>query len=82
EKLIAFRRQEGARLAAFFEEKIAAIQELLNEVPRYEEPRILFAFVLKNAYFCKIISNYFAYEETNTTSLNNIVGRLLRFRTT
>ena len=39
EKLIAFRRQEGARLAAFFEEKIAAIQELLNEVPRYEEPR-------------------------------------------
>jgi len=40
DQLIAFRRQEGARLAAFFEEKIAAIQALLNEVPRYEEPRI------------------------------------------
>ncbi|MBR4828979.1 MAG: YicC family protein [Muribaculaceae bacterium] len=40
EELIAFRRQEGARLATFFEEKIAAIQALLNEVPRYEEPRI------------------------------------------
>jgi uncharacterized protein (TIGR00255 family) len=40
EQLIAFRRQEGARLAAFFEEKIAAIQALLDEVPRYEEPRI------------------------------------------
>ncbi len=40
EQLIAFRRQEGARLAAFFAEKIAAIQELLDEVPRYEEPRI------------------------------------------
>ena len=39
EQLIEFRRQEGARLAAFFEEKIAAIQALLNEVPRYEEPR-------------------------------------------
>lgn len=39
EQLIAFRRQEGARLAEFFEEKIAAIQQLLNEVPRYEEPR-------------------------------------------
>ena len=41
EQLIEFRRQEGERLAAFFEEKIAAIQALLNEVPRYEEPRIL-----------------------------------------
>ena len=41
EQLIEFRRQEGARLATFFEEKIAAIQALLNEVPRYEEPRIL-----------------------------------------
>ena len=41
EQLIEFRRQEGARLASFFEEKIAAIQALLNEVPRYEEPRIL-----------------------------------------
>ena len=40
EQLIAFRRQEGVRLAAFFEEKIAAIQALLDEVPRYEEPRI------------------------------------------
>ena len=39
EQLIEFRRQEGARLATFFEEKIAAIQALLNEVPRYEEPR-------------------------------------------
>ncbi len=39
EQLIAFRRQEGARLATFFEEKIAAIQALLDEVPRYEEPR-------------------------------------------
>ncbi len=40
ERLIEFRRQEGARLAKFFEEKIAAIQALLNEVPRYEESRI------------------------------------------
>ena len=39
EQLIEFRRQEGARLETFFEEKIAAIQALLNEVPRYEEPR-------------------------------------------
>ena len=39
EQLIAFRRQEGERLATFFEEKIAAIQSLLNEVPRYEAPR-------------------------------------------
>lgn len=38
-QLIEFRRQEGTRLASFFEEKIAAIQALLNEVPRYEEPR-------------------------------------------
>ena len=38
-QLIEFRRQEGARLEAFFEEKIAAIQALLNEVPRFEEPR-------------------------------------------
>jgi len=41
EQLIAFRRQEGERLASFFEEKISAIQALLDEVPRYEEPRIL-----------------------------------------
>ncbi len=40
EQLIEFRRQEGARLETFFEEKIAAIQLLLDEVPRYEEPRI------------------------------------------
>jgi uncharacterized protein (TIGR00255 family) len=40
EQLIAFRRQEGARLATFFEEKIAAIQALLDEVPRFEEPRV------------------------------------------
>jgi len=33
--------QATERLATFFEEKIAAIQALLNEVPRYEEPRIL-----------------------------------------
>ncbi len=39
EQLVAFRRQEGIRLAAFFEDKIAAIQTLLDEVPRYEEPR-------------------------------------------
>ena len=39
EQLIEFRRQDGARLETFFEEKIAAIQALLNEVPRYEEPR-------------------------------------------
>lgn len=40
EQLIAFRQQEGAQLASFFEEKIASIQTLLDEVPRYEEPRI------------------------------------------
>ena len=40
EQLIEFRRQEGARLEAFFEEKILAIQALLDEVPLYEEPRI------------------------------------------
>ena len=39
EQLIAFRRQEGERLARFFEEKIAAIQALLDEVPKYEVPR-------------------------------------------
>ena len=39
-QLIDFRRQEGAKLAVFFEEKIAAIQALLDEVPRYEQPRI------------------------------------------
>ena len=40
-QLMEFRRQEGARLAAFFEEKITAIQSLLDEVPRFEEPRTL-----------------------------------------
>lgn len=40
EQLIEFRRQEGARLETFFEEKIAAIQALLDEVPRFEESRI------------------------------------------
>ena len=40
DQLIKFRQQEGARLQSFFEEKIAAIQALLDEVPRYEEPRI------------------------------------------
>ena len=40
ERLIAFRRQEGERLATFFEEKIVAIQDLLNEVPKFEEPRV------------------------------------------
>ena len=39
EQLIAFRRQEGERLTSFFEEKIAAIQALLDEVPKYEVPR-------------------------------------------
>ena len=39
EQLIAFRRQEGERLTTFFEEKIAAIQALLDEVPKYEVPR-------------------------------------------
>ena len=38
-QLIEFRKQEGIRLESFFEEKIAAIQALLDEVPRYEEPR-------------------------------------------
>ena len=41
EQLIAFRRQEGERLTSFFEEKIAAIQALLDEVPKYEVPRTL-----------------------------------------
>jgi len=33
EQLLAFRKQEGARLETFFEEKIDAIQQLFNEVP-------------------------------------------------
>ena len=36
EQLIAFRQQEGKRLAVFFKEKIDAIQALLDEVPRYD----------------------------------------------
>ncbi len=38
--LVAFRTQEGKRLETFFEEKIAAIQALLDEVPKWEEPRV------------------------------------------
>ena len=40
EKLNEFRKQEGHRLELFFEEKIAKIQELLNEVPQYEQERV------------------------------------------
>jgi len=39
QQLVSFRKQEGERLEKFFEEKIAAIQSLLDEVPKYEEPR-------------------------------------------
>ena len=38
--LVDFRTQEGNRLCGFFEEKIAAIQQLLNEVAPYEESRV------------------------------------------
>ena len=38
--LLAFRTQEGDRLCHFFEEKIAKIQQLLNDVASYEESRI------------------------------------------
>lgn len=38
--LTEFRAQEGARLKTFFEEKIEAIQQLLNEVPQYEGVRV------------------------------------------
>ena len=38
--LLAFRTQEGDRLCHFFEEKIAKIQQLLNDVAPYEESRI------------------------------------------
>lgn len=38
--LTAFRTQEGNRLEKFFEEKIEAIQQLLNEVPKYEGARV------------------------------------------
>lgn len=40
EALTEFRTQEGRRLDQFFVEKIEAIQELLNEVPKYEGARI------------------------------------------
>ena len=38
--LVEFRTQEGARLQSFFQEKIAAIQGLLNQVPQYETERV------------------------------------------
>ncbi|MBO7608780.1 MAG: YicC family protein [Muribaculaceae bacterium] len=38
--LISFRKQEGLRLEVFFKEKIQAINQLLDEVPKYEKPRI------------------------------------------
>ncbi len=38
--LLAFRTQEGDRLCRFFEEKIAKIQQLLNDVAPYEESRV------------------------------------------
>lgn len=38
--LIAFRTQEGARLAVFFKDRVAAIQRLLDSVDRYEQPRV------------------------------------------
>lgn len=40
EGLISFRKQEGQRLEAFFEDKIEAIQNVFNHVPDYEEERI------------------------------------------
>ena len=38
--LVEFRTQEGVRLEAFFKEKIAAIQQLLNQVAQYEQQRV------------------------------------------
>ena len=38
--LVEFRKQEGARLETFFEEKINAIQQLLDEVPKHEVGRV------------------------------------------
>ena len=38
--LVEFRTQEGVRLEAFFREKIAAIQQLLNQVAQYEQQRV------------------------------------------
>ena len=40
EALVEFRTQEGVRLEAFFREKIAAIQQLLNQVAQYEQQRV------------------------------------------
>ncbi len=39
-RLNDFRKQEGERLEKFFEEKIDAIQHLLDEVPQYEQSRV------------------------------------------
>ena len=39
-QLLEFRTQEGRRLELFFEEKIAAIQQIFNEVEPYESSRI------------------------------------------
>lgn len=39
-QLLEFRAQEGRRLELFFEEKIAAIQQLLGEVQPYEKSRL------------------------------------------
>ena len=39
-ELMAFRTQEGNRLESFFKEKINKIQQLLDEVPKYEHERI------------------------------------------
>lgn len=38
--LTDFRKQEGERLYKFFKEKIEAIQDLLNQVPQYENERV------------------------------------------
>ena len=38
--LVEFRTQEGNRLHSFFKEKIACIQELLNQVQQYEAERV------------------------------------------
>ncbi|MBP5319153.1 MAG: YicC family protein [Paludibacteraceae bacterium] len=40
DQLIAFRKQEGAGLERFFNEKIGRIEALSLEVPQYERPRI------------------------------------------
>ena len=39
-QLLEFRTQEGRRLEMFFEEKIAAIQQIFTEVESYESSRI------------------------------------------